>query len=136
MRKFLVVASAFVLAGLVVVFSENWNERLRANAQEKAAETKQAKMPETFLAKQIKHLKEGESASVSPDVLVVDNDKVVWLQSQGVLLDGDTGMTVKREKDGFHVEITNLKLRWVELKVEKAQLEHLTPVVTVRVPIK
>lgn len=129
-----VAGSFIVIAALTLAWFSYSSSQPTAYAQGEKA--KQAKMTENFLAKKVKHLKVGESSPVSPEALIVDEDKNVWIQQHAVLLEGDTGITVKCEKDGFHVEITNLKLKWVELKLEKAQEEFLKPIVTVRIPVK
>ena len=99
-------------------------------------EVKQAKMPVNFLAKKVKDLKDGEKVSVSPEALVIDEDKNVWVQKYSVVMNGDTGLAVIKEKDGISIEISNLKLKWVDLKLDKQQLELLLPVRSVRIPLK
>ncbi len=91
-----------VLAGLVT-------------AQPSAKLLIQAEAPTSIIAATVDDIPKGSKATVSPEAVVIDEAKKVWLNKH-VPVGGETGVMVLHLENGtFAVEITDDKLRWLKV---------------------
>ena len=81
--------------------------------------------PEALLATRIADMKVGDKFGTSPEALLVDEDRRAWLNPRYVVADTDEApLTVKRDKDGYQVEINDKKLRWAKVSLDSTADER------------
>ncbi len=93
-----------------------------------AQPVEQAEAPAAIIAATIADMPKGTKSSVSPEAVVIDESKKVWL-NRIHLVGGETGVVVLFHQDGtYEVEISDEKLRWIKVPVTDEMKKILVPV--------
>lgn len=96
----------------------------------------QATAPPELIAATLADMPLGTQAQVSPEALVIDETKKVWLNKY-VPVGGDGGITVFFLKDGtYEVEVKDEKMKWLKVPVTDDLKKALVPVKTLHLPKK
>jgi hypothetical protein len=97
----------------------------------------QASAPDSILIKTVGEIPKGAQAMVTPEALVVGDDKKCWLNKLLPTVTEDSGVVVHYMKDGsYEVEIKDSKLRWIKVPVNDDMRKVLLPVSRIHVPDK
>lgn len=98
--------------------------------------TEQAIAPADIIAATIADMPPGTQATASPEALVIDENKKVWLNKHQPV-GGETGVVIHYLKDGsYEVEIKDEKLKWLKVPLTDDIKKVLVPVKTLHLPKK
>jgi hypothetical protein len=121
------------LSMLVVAFAATF-ACIVGDLEAQAPKSVQAEAPLEIIALTISDIPMGGSATVSPEALVIAEDKKLWLNKHQPV-GSEVGITVYRLKDGtYEVELKDEKLKWLKVPITDEFRKALIPVSVLHMP--